>query len=339
MSDKFKGIKSGLDHHVFSKHSLDDSKKKQMVEAVKQHTMNKKRKSFFKSFVPLSSAVALVAILFISSLAYFNQEISYQSQEIAKTNIWVSNITSSSNETGYGPENTMDGNPNTVWSGTAAEEWIEYDFGFTHVFYGLRIIWKEVYENSLHTKIEVSNDRKIWTEVWEGAISETDFEGESYLFLPTETRYLRLTTFQDEENGPISISSIEPLHSKIEPIKLTASSYQDENTPENTIDGDFLTRWSANGENQWIAYELEKEHTIEQVAIAWYEGDVRKSSFQIEMSTDGSEWNTVYVGESSGNTTSFETYEIEPTSANYLRIVNFGNTVNDWNSITQTMIR
>jgi hypothetical protein len=37
---------------------------------------------------------------------------------------------------------------------------------------------------------------------------------------------------------------------------VTASDYQPPNTPQNTLDGNTKTRWSALGDGAWIAYEL-----------------------------------------------------------------------------------
>jgi len=37
---------------------------------------------------------------------------------------------------------------------------------------------------------------------------------------------------------------------------VVASGYQDPNVPQNTLDTDFATRWSAYGDGQWIRYDL-----------------------------------------------------------------------------------
>ncbi|WP_179232983.1 discoidin domain-containing protein [Paenibacillus rigui] len=118
---------------------------------------------------------------------------------------------------------------------------------------------------------------------------------------------------------------------------VTASS-DDGNVPANTVDGSLSTRWSANGDGQWIRYDLGPSKTVDRIKISWYQGDVRSSSFQIEVSADGTSWTTVYTGASSGSTLNLETVDIADQSARYVRIVGHGNTVNTWNSITETEI-
>ncbi|MEJ7683911.1 MAG: discoidin domain-containing protein [Segetibacter sp.] len=122
------------------------------------------------------------------------------------------------------------------------------------------------------------------------------------------------------------------------PIASIIASSDDGNIPSNTIDKDLNKRWSASGRNQWIRYYFNKPYTISSVKIAWYKGDERKASFDIQTSMDGVNWTTVYSGNSSGTTTDFETYNIEPTSAQYVRIVGHGNTKNSWNSLNEVQI-
>lgn len=120
-------------------------------------------------------------------------------------------------------------------------------------------------------------------------------------------------------------------------LNVDASS-DDGNVPSNTIDDDFETRWSAEGDGEWIRYELEDEGSIDAVDIAWYNGDQREADFDIQTSTDGSTWTTVFSGNSSGTTTGFETYDVDNTTADWVRIVGYGNTSNNWNSITEVEI-
>ena len=60
-------------------------------------------------------------------------------------------------------------------------------------------------------------------------------------------------------------------------IDVTASDYEagTENTPDKTLDRQFSTRWSAEGE-QWIMFDLRLKKNIASVDIAFYTGDKRK---------------------------------------------------------------
>ncbi len=118
-------------------------------------------------------------------------------------------------------------------------------------------------------------------------------------------------------------------------IAKVIASTDDGNVAENTIDRDYDTRWSGYGDGQWIRYHFDTIQDINTVKIAWYRGNERQASFEIQTSLDSTNWTTVYSGQSSGQTTNFESYTIEPTSARYVRIVGHGNSQNSWNAITE----
>lgn len=118
-------------------------------------------------------------------------------------------------------------------------------------------------------------------------------------------------------------------------IASVIASDDDGNVAENTIDGKLDTRWAARGDNQWIRYNLDTTTIIKTVKIAWYRGNMRKASFDIQTSITDEDWTTVFSGNSSGDTTAMESYNIKPQKANYIRIVGHSNTLNEWNAITE----
>lgn len=122
-------------------------------------------------------------------------------------------------------------------------------------------------------------------------------------------------------------------------IDVTASDYEagTENTPDKTLDRQFSTRWSAEGE-QWIMFDLRLKKNIASVDIAFYTGDKRKTTFSIELSTDGKAFTEVFNGTSSGTTSSWENFPFPPQEARYIRINCNGNTQNKWNSISEVRI-
>src|SRR3989441_11579158 len=95
------------------------------------------------------------------------------------------------------------------------------------------------------------------------------------------------------------------------------------------------TRWSAQGDSQWIRYDLGAVAALDQVDIAWYVGDTRIASFDIQVSLDTVTWTTVFSGQSSGQTLQLESYAFPTTSGRYVRIVGHGNSASNWNSITE----
>ena len=107
--------------------------------------------------------------------------------------------------------------------------------------------------------------------------------------------------------------------------------------PSNTLDNDFETRWSAEGD-QWIDYDLGSLYTISYLKIAFYQGDQRVSYFSIYTSTDGNGWTLADSTQSSGTSASLETYEFADLSGRYVRIYGHGNSSSDWNSISEVEI-
>ena len=109
---------------------------------------------------------------------------------------------------------------------------------------------------------------------------------------------------------------------------------QPENTPENTLDASFDTRWSASGE-PWIMYDFGEKKKLNAVGLAWYQGDSRKTKFDIEVSGNGVVWTAIYRGESSGDTNECDYYDFDNISARYVRIKGYGADTSAWTSLTE----
>ncbi|MBD2845491.1 DNRLRE domain-containing protein [Paenibacillus sp. IB182496] len=108
--------------------------------------------------------------------------------------------------------------------------------------------------------------------------------------------------------------------------------------PAFTIDGNLGTFFSAEGDGQWVQYDLGSAMSVDGVRLAWYQGDVRAFTFDVLGSLDGSSWTPLYSGTSAGDTLELEEHAFAAASARYVRIVGYGNTVNNWMSITEARI-
>ncbi|WP_113673684.1 discoidin domain-containing protein [Vallitalea guaymasensis] len=146
----------------------------------------------------------------------------------------------------------------------------------------------------------------------------------------SRTHYTVLLTTQSLEQLPKGAEEV-----KI--VEATASAYQDTNTPQNTLDEDFSTRWSAQGE-QWIQFDLGLVTKINMVGISFSKGNVRSSIFDIEVSKDGTNWKKILNGKSRGTSLDFEYFTFLAEEARYVRVNGKGNTSNDWNSYTGVKI-
>jgi len=141
---------------------------------------------------------------------------------------------------------------------------------------------------------------------------------------PTLTSTPTSTTTTPPPSGPVKL-----------PVAAVTASEHDGNVPANAIDGNLGTRWSAEGDPEWIRFQLANPSNLSTVKIAWYRGDQRRASFDVETSTDGSNWTRVFSGNSSGTTLQLESYDVADSQASYVRIVGHGNNDNAWNSITE----
>ncbi|MBB5801871.1 hypothetical protein F4560_001639 [Saccharothrix ecbatanensis] len=123
------------------------------------------------------------------------------------------------------------------------------------------------------------------------------------------------------------------------PVTGVVASGHDGNVPANTLDGDPGTRWSAEGDGVWIRYDLGTSQTVGSVSLAWHQGNTRKQTFDVQLSDDGTSWRTVMARKvSSGATVQPEAYDFSDSAARYVRVVGYGNTYNDWTSITETAV-
>jgi hypothetical protein len=124
---------------------------------------------------------------------------------------------------------------------------------------------------------------------------------------------------------------------EIVPAAVSASTH-DGNTPANAVDGNLATRWSANGDGQWLRLDLGSARAVSQVGIGVYRGNERSNEFDLQVSGDGTAWTTVLTRvRTSGTTLAEEMFAVGQT-ARYVRYVGHGSddaTKGSWNSVTE----
>jgi hypothetical protein len=118
-----------------------------------------------------------------------------------------------------------------------------------------------------------------------------------------------------------------------------SASANDGNLPGNTVDNSWSTRWSANGDGQWIKYDLGAARIVGYVRLGVYNGNVRRARFDLQTSSDNVTWTNVLTGAlSSGTTTAEQTFDFADRSARWVRYLGHGNTVNAWNSLYEVSL-
>jgi hypothetical protein len=196
--------------------------------------------------------------------------------------------------------------------------------------------------------IRTSSDATAWTTVFSGSSSGKTSNFETYNVTDTQARYVSILCHGNSKDlwdsitetrifGTQGATSGPPVETRLAVAGVSASA-DDGNVPANTLDGNLGTRWSANGDGQWIRYDLGSAQAVSSVDIAWYKGNLRAAKFDILTSPDASTWTTVFNGMSSGASTNFETYSFGSSTGRYVRIVGHGTTIDLWNSITEVGI-
>ncbi|MEP3389714.1 MAG: DNRLRE domain-containing protein, partial [Reichenbachiella sp.] len=255
------------------------------------------------------------------------------------TNLTVSAVSASADD-GNIPANTIDNDLGTRWSANGTGQWIKYDLASAYLVEYLEVAWFNGDQRQQYFNIEISADDVSWVQIWSGQSSGTSLALEQIDVADHTARYVRLVCNGNSSNAWNSMTELDiygktpPSSVELSPTSVTASA-DDGNVPTNTTDNDLVTRWSAQGDGQWIQYDYGQSHTFDKVSIAWHLGDVRQTTFDVEISSDASNWTQVFAGSSSGTTLAQEDISFSSTAGRYIRVVGHGNSSNDWNSMTE----
>ena len=251
---------------------------------------------------------------------------------------------SASGDDGNVAANTLDGDLGTRWSSLGRGGSIQYDLGTTQTVSSVGIAWLRGDVRTSTFDVQVSTDGINYIDVLTNQVSSgQSLELESHAFVPTSARYVRIIGYGNSESNWNSITEVEiyAIPSNTGPLLIVgvSASGDDGNVAANTLDGDLGTRWSSLGRGGSIQYDLGTTQTVSSVGIAWLRGDVRTSTFDVQVSTDGINYIDVLTNQvSSGQSLELESHAFVPTSARYVRIIGYGNSESNWNSITKVEI-
>lgn len=182
--------------------------------------------------------------------------------------------------------------------------------------------------------------------IYEGNTLNTTY---SFNGLDSETTYALQVLSKDTAGNLSALSSAEngttltsAACSTI--VSTTASSSNGSDTPANMLDGDYNTRWisQVGTGSEWATFEFECETILEAVNMVFFRSNERTYTFDIAVSTDGTSFTTVETGLVSAitpsipNATDFQTFTLtNPVNATHVRIIGYGNSVNDWNNYSE----
>ncbi len=139
---------------------------------------------------------------------------------------------------------------------------------------------------------------------------------------------------------PIKILPYKP-GLEIAKIKKTgASGSLAPDAPINATDGNALTKWTANGDNQWLCFSLSQPFKIHHLEIAFLSGQKYSSFFDIYASKDSINWQPILLKSTSCNFSGDNQVFVFPEMStaeeySYLKYVGHGNSLNSSNIVSE----
>jgi hypothetical protein len=176
----------------------------------------------------------------------------------------------------------------------------------------------QFYQGSTSLGVDTSSPFSYtWTSVAEGSYAltavATDDDGASTASTPAIN---------------ITVNSATPTSNLALSRPVTASSSESGLPASNAVDGSAGTRWSSDGNGtQWIYVELAATYSINHVILNWEYA--RSTVYDIEVSTDASNWTSVY-STSSGDG-GIDDITFTAASARYVRVYSTMGIDPDWN--------
>jgi uncharacterized protein YjdB len=142
---------------------------------------------------------------------------------------------------------------------------------------------------------------------------------------------------------PVEIIPYKPELEVAEMTNIEASSYHIPYYPYNVVDGNIGTKWSSDGNDQWLIVELKQSFDIQHVKLAFQPGEERESYFDILGSEDKVNWEPILVKFASCSFSSdLQVFEFPPSKTEkefkYVKLIGRGNSVDTWNNISELKI-
>jgi hypothetical protein len=207
---------------------------------------------------------------------------------------------SSLENAGFPAADAVDGNTGTRWSSAFSDpQWLEVDLGSVQSICQVTLDWETAYGKAF--QIQTSTDGSTWTSIYS---TTTGTGGTQTLTVSGSGRYIRMygtaratqygySLWEFQVYGSGGASSCGTTNIALNKT-ATASSLENAGFPAaDAVDGNTGTRWSsAFSDPQWLDVDLGSVQSICQVTLDWE--TAYATAFQIQTSTDGSTWTTIY---------------------------------------------
>jgi len=145
---------------------------------------------------------------------------------------------------------------------------------------------------------------------------------------------------QTSKNLSITINPYKPELGIAKNKIIEASNYNLTDYPQNVDDGNLTTKWSVNGDNQWLLFSLAEPFKISYLQIALLPDQKYESYFDLYASRDNLTWEPVLIKTASCNFSgSLQNFDFPAIKTNieysFVKLVGHGNSLNAWNNISE----
>jgi F5/8 type C domain len=196
----------------------------------------------------------------------------------------------------------VDGSTTTRWSSAASDpQWLQVDLGSSATVSQVVLQWEAAYATAF--QIQTSTDGTTWTSIYS---TTTGTGGNQTLTVNGTGRYVRmygtarataygysLWEFQVYGSAGTSAGTCGTTNAALNAPATASSTENAANAASAAVDGNTGTRWSsAFSDPQWLQVDLGSSVTVCQVVLNWEAAYA--SGFQIQTSTDGTTWTSIY---------------------------------------------
>ncbi|WP_307795291.1 discoidin domain-containing protein [Actinacidiphila acididurans] len=212
--------------------------------------------------------------------------------------------TASSVQDAFTASAAVDGDTGTRWSSLASDpQWLQVDLGSSQSITQVTLNWETAYATAF--QIQVSSDGSTWNSIYS---TTSGTGGVQNLNVTGTGRYVRMygtaratqwgySLWEFQVYGGSGGSTPPPTCGNTTAAlgrPATASSTENAGTPASAaFDGNTGTRWSsAASDPQWVQVDLGSSQSICGAQLNWE--TAYATAYQIQVSNDGSTWNTAY---------------------------------------------
>lgn len=233
-------------------------------------------------------------------------------------------VTASSSEAGLAAAYAADGSMQTRWSSLYSDaQWISVDLGAITSVNHVVLNWEAAFGKSY--EIQTSSDGANWRTVYSTSAGVGGLE--DIKFSPVDARHVRMKGIKRATSWGYSLFEMQVFNdastttvstNRALGMKTASSSNADASlSSANAVDGSLTSRWGSQySDAQWFSVDLGALTAINRVVLNWE--TAYASAYQIQVSSDGTTWNTIYSTTAGAGGT--EEVKFNTVSARYVKM-------------------